>query len=408
MNRLILADRLEWDRRAAVLEDGRLIAYFSDDAFSAVPRPGAVVAARVARVFPDHDRISVTIGALEASLRIGRQPPPRPGEMIMATVTAEPRDGKPVQLRRGVFIETPLVLADSTATGVRLSQRLRALGTIPPELDAGECQLTLRTAAAEAGDAAVRAAALEASARIRALTASLPAQPGVIADGPDAVAAAQLAFPDADCRDTADADAWALVEIALDAALAPCMELAQGARLHVSTPPGAAVFDGDSAASAMAPMALARAMVPAIADALLLRRISGPVVVDFPRLDKRQQAEIHDLMEAALSRDPQRPHCHGFTSGGLYTMTRPWRWRPLADCLAPTPRRLGLDALRLAIRAGAGHDLTPVIRLPGAGLAWLDGDGASTRARVLKALAITPQFRSDEAVATAVLDQSAR
>ena len=49
--RVILTDEWAYDRRAAVLDQGRLIAFFNDNAFDDTPRPGAVVAVRVARVF---------------------------------------------------------------------------------------------------------------------------------------------------------------------------------------------------------------------------------------------------------------------------------------------------------------------------------------------------------------------
>ena len=196
---------------------------------------------------------------------------------------------------------------------------------------------------------------------------------------------------DASPSDWSDAD----IGIQLEAALEPRVDLPDGGVLHINTPPGAAVFDGDSGEGGLAPPALADAMVPEVARALVLRRIGGPVVVDFPRLDAGGRRRIHGSMKAALAGDPLGAQCHGFGPGGLYAATRPWRWRPLADLLEPTPARLGLDALRLVPGASHGHGADPEIVVPAAAMDWLRVDGKELLASVLKPLAIKPRFRSD-------------
>ena len=344
MPRSILADGLEWDRRAAVVgDDGRLLAYFNDPwegpGEREPLRPGAVVAARVARVFADRGRVAAELDGRPLSIRLGRRVPPAPGGIVLATVTAEPREAKPPQLRLGVD--------DATRTAS------------PP-----------------------------------------PPKPMLIENGPDAIDAARAAFPDAELVE-ASPSTWsdAGIDIQLEAALEPRVALPDGGVLHINTPPGAAVFDGDSGEGGLTPPALAEAMVPEVARALVLRRVSGPVVVDFPRLDAGGRRKIHDGMKAALASDPVDVQCHGFVSGGLYTMTRPWRWRPLADLLEPTPARLGLDVLRLVLGATHGHGTAPEIVVPAAAHDWLHGDGRELLASVLKRLAIKPRFRSDDRVA---------
>ena len=119
----------------------------------------------------------------------------------------------------------------------------------------------------------------------------------------------------------------------IEAAILPRHELAGGAVLHINTPPGAAVVDGDSGSSNLSPSALADAMVAPVAEAMLLRRISGPVVIDF-RGSTAPRA-VDAAMRQAVAGDPPilSPR---LPPGGLYTLTRPWRWRPLADLRAPT------------------------------------------------------------------------
>ena len=229
------------------------------------------------------------------------------------------------------------------------------------------------------------------------LESSPPSKPALIENGPDAIGAARAAFPDAELVESSSTN-WsdAGIDIQLETALEPRVALPDGGVLHINTPPGAAVFDGDSGEGGLAPAELAEAMVPEVARALVLRRIGGPVVVDFPRLDAGARERIHDGMKTALAADPLDVQCHGFGPGGLYAVTRPWRWRPLADLLEPTPARLGLDALRLVLGASRGHGTAPEIVVPAAAHGWLHGDGRELQAAVLKPLAIKPRFRSDD------------
>lgn len=402
----ILIDDCPFLRRVAVLQGEDLLAYGEDNMLLDLPRPGAVVVARVEQLFPDHGQASVDCGGIAGSLRLGRKPYPAPGDLVLATVTAEPREQKPLQLRQGVFIEETYLLAESGPAGLRLSRGLREAGFTSPKETTPRHQITLRSAAVKCSAETLRDMIAAAEARIDTFLADQPTAPGMLANGPDALAVAQAAFPDATCSNTPDAVAWdeAGVDAALVEALQPTLVLPAGARLHIHTPPGAAVIDCDSAAGGLAPLALAKLMVPVIAREMVLRRISGPVVVDFPRLDGKGQRQIDALMHDAVADDPQRPQCHGFTKGGLYTLTRPWRGQPLVALLAPSGMRHGLMALRLVHAARLGRDLAPVIRLPETGYIWLEGEGSAARDQVLEGLAIRPQFRSDEHVIQPVLD----
>ena len=410
MPQRILIDNLDWDPRAAVISDGRLIAYFNDPggealAGAAPPRPGAVVAVKVARVFAERGLASVELDGQPLSLRLGRGSSPKPGRILLATVAAEARESKPPRLRGGVLIEHPLLLADSEGSGLGRSRGLREAGFEPaPELaavaTAAGCRITLRTAAASADAGVLLDAVREAAGKLEAFAGIKPVRPAVIENGPDAIAAARLAFPDAVPEELGAPDAWQAADAdpQLEAALEPSAALRDGGELHVSTPPGAAVFDGDTGDGGQTPGALAEAMVPEVARALMLRRIGGPVVVDFPRLDGGMRERIHAGMKAALADDPLDARCHGFVPGGLYTVTRPWRWRPLRDLLAPSPLRLGLDALRLARHAAHHPGGGAEIAIPAPAHAWLSGDGAGLRDAVLKSLAIVPALVPDSRV----------
>jgi len=401
----IIVDRLPGYTRTALLRDGVLTDLFCDDADNPLPRPGAVVRARIERVFPDHDRVALDLGGLAGSLRIRGGRDLHSGEMIMATVTADARATKPHQLRQGIFRTGRYLLLESGKAELRLSRGLREMGyTPPPEIcsPASSFTITLRRAAATAALSAVIAEREELITWAEAVLALPSSGPSILSPAPSGPEQARLLAPEADLIMDDDGVEWeeAGVDAQLESALAPTVLLPEGGCLHISTPPGAAVFDGDSGSGQLSPMQLSLAMVPMVARALRLRRIGGPVVVDFPRLNARDRRRITELMMHAVADDPCRPRCHGFTEGSLFTLTRPWSWRPLAEDMAALPARLGRDALRLARNHGARRPQHSIeIRLPPAGLDWLEGPGAIRRQALEEGLVFRPHFRSDSAIA---------
>ncbi|XDZ65972.1 ribonuclease E/G [Alphaproteobacteria bacterium LSUCC0684] len=397
----IIVDRLAGYTRTALLKDNLLTDLFIDDADDLAPGPGAVLRARVERVFPDHDRVSLDIGGIPASMRNRGGKAVRPGEMILATVAAEAREKKPLQLRRGLFRAGRYVMVEDGAAERRLSRGLRETGYMPPDdllRPLSSLTITLRRAVAGADPSWVKAEFDELVTWAESILDLPSSGPAILAPAITGIEEARLVEPDAEMVMDDDGSAWeeAGIDEALEAALAPTVFLAGGGAIHISTPPGAAVIDGDSGDDALAPMQLARAMVPEVARQIRLRRIGGPVVIDFPRLGAKDRRQIADLMDAAVQDDPCRPRCHGFTEGGLFTLTRPWRWRSLAVHLAPSPARIGRDALRLLRRNGARRPHHPLeICLPPAGLEWLEGPGALSRAKIEEGLVFAPRFRSD-------------
>jgi len=397
----IIVDRLAGYTRTALLKDSLLTDLFIDDADDPAPGPGAVVCARVERVFPDHDRASLDIGGLPASMRSPGGKALRPGEMILATVAAEAREKKPLQLRRGLFRAGRYVMVESGRAERRLSKGLREAGYVPPDdllCPVPSLTITLRRAVAGADHSEVKAEFDELVTWAESILDLPSSGPAILAPAITGLEESRLLDPTAEVVMDNDGSVWAEAGIdeALEVALAPMVSLAEGGAIHISTPPGAAVIDGDSGDDALSPMRLASAMVPEVARQMRLRRIGGPVVVDFPRLGAKARRQIADLMVAAVQDDPCRPRCHGFTEGGLFTLTRPWRWRPLGALLAPSPARIGRDALRLLRMTGIRRPRHPVeICLPPAGLEWLEGPGASSRAKIEEGLVFAPRFRSD-------------
>jgi len=347
---LILIDDLPFYRRVALIRDGVLDQLWIDDAAASLPQPGAVLAARVVQVFPQHDRVNLDLGAAYPNASARLRPPStaaiKPGQMLAVTVAALPREGKPLQVK----IKGDMAAAD------------------------------------------------------------LPSSPGMIAPAPDALTLAKLAAsPEAAINHDATGDLWARYEIdaAIDAACQSIMPLPEGGVMQINTPPGAAVIDGDSGDSRLAPYELAMVMVPHAMRQLRLRRIGGPIVIDFPRITPDEQKHIHNAMKAEAKRDPLKPALHGFTRGGLYTMARPWRGQMLAEDQGDKGAEIGRAALREIRRHHATHrpgGLT--LRLHPEGYAWLHHDGQAAWDILRAGLAFLVEFRSDDGVADVLIDEN--
>ena len=356
---IILIDDLPSYRRVALIRDGVLDQFWIDDASNPLPQPGAIFAARVAQIFADHDRATFEI--TDPLTSHGTRPPIymasgritadltqrlKSGQILPVVVSALPREGKPLQVK--------------------------IKGDISPK--------------------------------------DLPSQPQLIHPAPDALAFAKAAAPYAEVILDDTGERWAQYgcDEALEQACEAVIPMPNGAVMHINTPPGASVIDLDSAASTLSPFDLSCHLLPDVMRQIRLRRIAGPIVIDFPRLAPEQQRKLHDMIKAEAKNDPEKPSLHGFTRGGLYTMARPWRRQILSQELTLDAAASGRAALRL-IRRHRHLNIQGgiTISIHEQGMNWLMGDGADALKTLTSDLAFSPQFRSDNAVKTAVVIETA-
>ncbi|MFL5251913.1 MAG: ribonuclease E/G [Rhodopila sp.] len=128
--------------------------------------------------------------------------------------------------------------------------------------------------------------------------------------------------------------------------------------------------------------ALNRAILPALAEQIRLRNLSGGIVVDLAGLAPRRRAVLAPDFVRALANDPLRPKFLGFTALGLAEIVRARVHPPLHELLSG-PLAAGLTALRAVIAAGGpdprGRDprRMPAIRAHPAVVAALQSDPAA-------------------------------
>lgn len=156
---------------------------------------------------------------------------------------------------------------------------------------------------------------------------------------------------------------------AIDALPQPEVTLTSGARLSIWPTPALVAIDidsgsglGSSGTARQRHEALNRSLLPALADQIRLRNLSGAILVDVAGMPARKRAALAPDFTAALASDPLHAKLIGFTGLGLAEIVRPRVHPPLHELLA-MPLAAGLAALR-AVLAATGPDprSQPVVR----------------------------------------------
>jgi hypothetical protein len=171
---------------------------------------------------------------------------------------------------------------------------------------------------------------------------------------------------------------------AVDVLSHPVVTLPGGASLSIWPTPALVAIDVDAGGALTGAggarsrhEALNRAVVPALAEQIRLRNLSGGIVVDLAGLSPRKRAVLAPDFVNALAGDPLRPRFLGFTALGLAEIVRPRVHPPLHELLAG-PLAAGLAALQ-AVMAAFGQDPRgmPVLRAHPAVVSALQGDAAA-------------------------------
>ncbi|MDR3505868.1 MAG: ribonuclease E/G [Acidocella sp.] len=116
----------------------------------------------------------------------------------------------------------------------------------------------------------------------------------------------------------------------------PFAPLPNGAMMHISPAKAATLIDIDAAAaSAMNPLALNTAIIPEICRQIVLRNLSGGILIDFAGLKSAQRQKLAEPLRAALATDALRPSLLGFSHLGFAEINRRRIRPPLHELLSP-------------------------------------------------------------------------
>jgi Ribonuclease G/E len=105
--------------------------------------------------------------------------------------------------------------------------------------------------------------------------------------------------------------------------------------MHISPTPAATLIDIDAAAaSAIPPLALNTAIIPEICRQIVLRNLSGGILIDFAGLKSAQRQKLTEPLRAALAADHLQPALLGFSHLGFAELNRRRIRPPLHETLS--------------------------------------------------------------------------
>ena len=138
----------------------------------------------------------------------------------------------------------------------------------------------------------------------------------------------------------------------VDALASSTVALPGGMAATITPTPALVAIDLDLAAAtagrgtkASTQLTANRAVLPALAQQIRLRNLSGAIVIDLAGMAMRRRVTLAPDFAAALAPDPLAPRFLGFTALGLAEILRPRMHPPLHEMLAG-PHAAGLLALR--------------------------------------------------------------
>ena len=104
-----------------------------------------------------------------------------------------------------------------------------------------------------------------------------------------------------------------------------------------------------------------------------LRGMSGPVLIDVPRLQRSLAKRFLTKLQEALNDDPRRPEYLGMTRGGLLELRVPHGEMALEEVMRDQPAQDALSGLRFAMQRPGFHAVT--LAVSPAMASWLEGAG---------------------------------
>jgi Ribonuclease G/E len=110
----------------------------------------------------------------------------------------------------------------------------------------------------------------------------------------------------------------------------PFAQLVSGARMHIACTPALTAIDIDagSLTAGNAPkkpsqLALNLALIPELSRQIILRNLSGAILIDFAGMKSAARQKLLPALTAALKTDPLKPQLLGFSNLGFAEITRP-------------------------------------------------------------------------------------
>ena len=343
MTRIVVLDMLGEQAAAALIVDGLLEELLVDPADDTA-LPGAIYRAVADRPMKGQGGMFVKLPEGSGFLR--QTDGLAPGQPVIVQVSGPAEPGKALPVTTRLLFKSRLAIVTPGAPGLNISRRIKD-EELRAELE-GVAAAAMAGAAADLGLILRSAAALaEVEEIAEDITAMRDLAQAVLADlagGPELLVEGAGAHETA-WRDWADPAPDAVIEQGfaaenvlemIDALLQARVDLAGGGNMLIETTRALVAVDVNTGPDT-SPAASLKVNIAAARDLprqLRLRGLGGQVVVDFAPMPKKDRNILDQVIRAAFKTEAAETNLAGWTSLGLFEMTRKRdRW-PLSGLMS--------------------------------------------------------------------------
>jgi len=346
---------------------------------------------RIDRVFASQNRATGRLGngaMVSVRLRKADASLASAGAIVPVTITAAPRHGKPWQAMIGARLATDCMILlaglpeDAAAIGLssripseqRAALKARLAAEAMPELPVG-FGVILRRNGVNLPNFATEVSRLVGMWQNGA--SEVPKnQTGLIFDGGGLLARAKRLVGDVAVLDdpACEDELSCLLDDAIAAAVLPKTPLACGG--HLWCEQSHALWSIDLDGNGVSDFdRLFDEAANEIARQIRLRAMSGPVLIDVPRMAIPKAKKFRKALQDALANDPRQPDFLGMTRGGLLELQIAHGEMALDAVMQDQPAQDALAGLRLVTKQPAFQSVK--LAVSQAMATWLEGPGRS-------------------------------
>jgi Ribonuclease G/E len=342
--RMLVLDEIAGRQAAALLVDGRL-EELAIDPKDDVAIPGAIYRGVADRPVKGQGGIFLKLPDGSAFLR--QISGVAPGQRLLVQVTGPAEPGKAVPVTTRLLFKSRFAIITPDAPGLNISRQIKdeerraELGALAAAGMAGAADslgLILRSGCLDAADGVIAEDIAAMRGLAETVLADVSGGPELLVDGPSAhdLAYRDWLEPAPDDGDTEPGsfDRQGVAEM-IEALADPRVALGAGASMLIE-PTRALVAVDVNTGPDTSPAAALKANIAAARDLprqLRLRGLGGQIVVDFAPMPKRERHILDQVLKAAFKSDGEA-NLAGWTTLGLYEMTRKRDRLPLSELLA--------------------------------------------------------------------------
>lgn len=340
--RVIILDEIAGRKAAALVVDGVLQDLLIDPEDD-TPLTGAIYRAVADRPMKGMGGMFVKLPGGESGF-LRQTDGLAPGQRLLVQVTGPAEPGKALPVTSRLLFKGKLAIVTPGAPGINISRRIRDeamrddLQALADEAMSGadpQLGLIVRSAAEAAEPEDLTAEIAELRALCAAVLADLDGGPELLLEGASAQDTAWRDWSDPAPDEVVEGgfESHDVIDL-IDALRTPRVPLGEG---HMMVEPTRALLAVDvNTGNDTSPAASLKVNIAAARDLprqLRLRGLGGQVVVDFAPMAKKDRAILDQVIKAAFKAEGGEANLAGWTTLGLYELTRKRDRLPLATLL---------------------------------------------------------------------------